>query len=72
MPAFGPIKRQELIRQLRKLGFERPFSGGNHQYMIKGHLKLFIPNPHHGDISRALLVKILRQASIDKEEWERL
>ena len=28
MPPFKPIKRQELIRQL-KLGFSEPKSGGN-------------------------------------------
>jgi hypothetical protein len=42
------------------------------RYMAKGELKLFIPNPHQGDISVALLTKILRQASIDRSEWERL
>jgi predicted RNA binding protein YcfA (HicA-like mRNA interferase family) len=72
MPTFGPIKRGELIRNLRKLGFDGPFAGGNHQYMVKGQLKLFIPNPHQSDISRPLLSKILKQAGIDKEEWDQL
>ncbi len=72
MPAFGPVKRQKLIRNLRKLGFEGPYSGGNHQYMVKGQLRLVIPNPHKGDISRALLSRILRQAGIERENWERL
>lgn len=40
--------------------------------MVKGEIKLVIPNPHHGDISRDLLAKILRQGGIDKEEWEKL
>lgn len=40
--------------------------------MVKGQLKLFIPNPHQGDISKSLLAKILRQANITKEEWENL
>lgn len=34
--------------------------------------KLRIPNPHAEDISRGLLVRILRQAGIDREEWEAL
>lgn len=72
MPTFGPIKRGDLIRNLKKLGFEGPFSGGSHQYIVKGQLKLFIPNPHQGDISRPLLSKILKQAGIAKEEWEQL
>ena len=27
MPEFGPIGRRDLIRYLRKLGFEGPYSG---------------------------------------------
>jgi predicted RNA binding protein YcfA (HicA-like mRNA interferase family) len=72
MPAFKPIKRQELIRNLNKLGFSEPKAGGNHQYMVKGELKLFIPNPHKREISKSLLARILRQADITKEEWENL
>jgi len=72
MPAFGPIRRNELIRHLKTLGFEGPYSGGKHQYLVNGQIKLAIPNPHQGDISRDLLARILRQAGIDREEWERL
>jgi len=72
MPPFGPIKRRKLVQNLRKLGFEGPYSGGNHQFMIKGDLKLAIPNPHKGDVSRALLNRILKQAGVTREEWERL
>lgn len=72
MPPFKPIKRQELIRQLKKLGFSEPKPGGNHQYMVKGELKLFLPNPHRGEIGKSLLSRILRQANITREEWENL
>jgi predicted RNA binding protein YcfA (HicA-like mRNA interferase family) len=68
MPTFGPIKRRKLIQNPSKLGFEGPYTGGRHQYMVKG--QLVIPNPHKGDISRALLSRILRQAGIDRNEWE--
>ena len=72
MPAFRPISRSELIKNLRKAGFEGPFSGGKHQYMAKGDVTVFIPNPHMGDIRRELLARLLRQAQIDRDEWERL
>jgi hypothetical protein len=35
MPTFGPIKRPDLIRYLKQLGFEGPYSGSKHQYMVK-------------------------------------
>ena len=72
MPAFGPIKRSDLIRNLRKLGFEGPYTGGKHQYMVRGEVRVVLPNPHQGDISRDLLARILRQAGISREEWVEL
>jgi len=72
MPRLGPIKRKDLIRHLRELGFEGPYVGGKHQYMVRGEIRLAIPNPHRSDIGRDLLARILRQAGIDKDEWERL
>ena len=72
MPPFGPVKRRDLIRYLRELGFVGPYSGGRHQFMIKGDTTLFIPNPHHGDISQGLLAKVLRQGGVDRSAWEKL
>ncbi len=72
MPSFGPIKRVDLIRALRQAGFEGPFTGGKHQFMVRGELRLVIPNPHDGEISRELLSRLLRQADISRDEWERL
>jgi predicted RNA binding protein YcfA (HicA-like mRNA interferase family) len=72
MPRFGPIERKDLIRYLRQAGFEGPYSGGKHQFMIKGNITLRIPNPHRSDIGKELLARILRQAGIDRDEWEKL
>jgi hypothetical protein len=40
--------------------------------MVKNDLTIRIPNPHQSDIGRELLSKILRQANIDKNDWEKL
>ncbi len=72
MPVLGPIKRRDLIRLLRRVGFAGPFTGGDHEYMERGTTKLPIPNPHGGDIGVGLLKRILREAKITAEEWERL
>jgi len=72
VPPFGPVKRQDLIRHLRKLGFNGPYSGGKHQFMVKGDATLRLPNPHRGDIGKELLARILRQARIDRDDWGRL
>lgn len=72
MSKFGPIKRKELIHYLKQLDFTGPYSGTKHQFMVREDLKLRIPNPHKGDIGKNLLNQILREAGIDKSEWEKL
>lgn len=66
-----PISRKELIRRLRKLGFTGPETGGRHMIMLKGELRLAVPNPHGSqDIDDALLRRILRQAGVTSQEFE--
>lgn len=64
------ISGRKLVQKLRRLGFEGPYSGGRHLFMLKGVLKLHIPNPHSNDISKHLLAEILRQAGLSFDEWE--
>jgi predicted RNA binding protein YcfA (HicA-like mRNA interferase family) len=64
-----PVSFAEFITRLRAFGFEGPYGGGKHQYMIKGSLRLTVPNPRRKSISVDLLLKILKQASIPREEW---
>ena len=40
--------------------------------MLRGGQRLFIPNPHRGQINRVLLQEVLRQAGISREDWEAL
>ncbi len=66
------IKRKELIRKFKSLGYKGPFSGGRHQFMIKGQKKIRIPNPHgSGDIHISLVKEILKQAGIGSGEWKK-
>ena len=69
MPKFKPISCRELVKYLKKFGFEGPYQSGKHPYMIKKNLTLTIPNPHSKDISIDLLLRILRQAEINKKDW---
>ena len=52
------------------MGFDGPYSGGRHLFMAKDKLKVRVPNPHRGDISKYLVVEILRQAGISFNEWD--
>jgi hypothetical protein len=59
-PPFGPISRRDLIRCLRPVGFDGPYSGGKHSFITEG------------DMGRELLARILRQAGVTRQQWERL
>ncbi len=63
------ISWKKLVQKFQKLGFEGPYSGGRHLFMVQGSLKVRIPNPHQGDISRHLVSEILRQAELTTKEW---
>ena len=71
MPKLSPVSFSDLVRKLRALDFEGPFSGGKHLFMVKGDLRLTIPNPHRQDIGVDLLKRILRQGRIQRDEWSK-
>lgn len=66
---LSPVSWTELVKRLRKLGFDGPYRGGKHPYMIKDDLVLTIPNPHRKEIGIDLLSRILKQAGITRAEW---
>jgi hypothetical protein len=35
MPSLSPCSRREFVRKLSKLGYQGPFAGGKHAYMVK-------------------------------------
>jgi hypothetical protein len=72
MPPFGPIGRADLIRALRKAGYEGPLPGRKHQVMRRNGGRVRLPNPHRGDVSTNLLFRLPRDAGISREEWENL
>jgi predicted RNA binding protein YcfA (HicA-like mRNA interferase family) len=69
MSSLNPVSRRELVRKLKALGFEGPFSGGKHQWMRRDSLRLTIPNPHGGAIDPGLIRRMLRQADITIDAW---
>ncbi len=68
MTKLMPVSWKQLVKRLKDFGFEGPFSGGRHPYMIKSNLVLTIPNPHKKEISIDLLIRILKQAEIKRLE----
>lgn len=64
-----PVSRRDLIKRLRRLGWEGPKAGAKHDFMVKGRRIVRIPNPHRRDVGVDLLDTILKQAGIRRETW---
>ncbi len=76
MSRWAPCKRKDFIRRLRALGFEGPYSGTRHQYMIYAQHRLTIPSNNEYSVPqlRSMLseVAMLIGRQIALEEWEQL
>ncbi len=76
MSRWAPCKRKDFIRRLRALGFEGPYSGTRHQYMIYAQHRLTIPSNSEYSVPQLRLmmneVAMLLGRQIALEEWERL
>ena len=76
MPAWRPVKRRDFIRKLRALGFDGPYSGTRHQFMISGQHRQTIPT--NAEYSVPQLRLLLRQVEsilarpVALEEWNPL
>ena len=70
MTRIGPLSFGELVKKLKVLGFDGPYPGGKHQFMLKDDLRLTLPNPHRQKIGVDLIKRLMRQAGINHKEWE--
>ena len=73
MSRWTPCKRGDFIRKLRQLGFEGPYSGARHQFMIHSRKRLAIPS--HPEYSVPQLRMMIREVenilghAISLEDW---
>lgn len=76
MSRWSPCKRRDFIRRLRKIGFDGPFSGTRHQFMVFEEHRLAVPSnaefsvPQLRMMLREVEEIIGRQISVD--EWNSL
>jgi hypothetical protein len=76
MAAWRPHRRREFVRKLRALGFDGPFSGTRHQFMVWGQHRQTIPT--NSEYSVPQIRMLLRQVEsilgrqIALDEWDSL
>ena len=76
MSPWQPCKRRVFIKRLRKLGFEGPFSGTRHQFMVFENYRLNIPS--NAEFSVPQLRMMIREVesilgrTLASDEWNPL
>ncbi len=76
MSRWTPCKRRLFLQRLRRLGFEGPYSGARHQFLLFGQHRLAIPS--NLEYSVPQLRMMLRELEtilgreITAEEWNAL
>ncbi len=76
MSRWTPCKRGDFIRKLRQLGFDGPFTGTRHQFMVWSQKRLAIPSNSEYSVPqlRTMIreVEAVIQREVDSEEWNNL
>ena len=76
MGRWNPCKRSDFIRRLRRLGFDGPFSGSKHHFLVFEQCRLTVPL--NDEYSVPQLRMMLREAEaiigreISSEEWNKI
>ena len=76
MSQWQPCKRRDFIKRLRQLGFDGPYSGTSHQFMVYEHHRLAIPSNSEYSVPQLRMTLNETQAilgrSVDAKEWNNL
>lgn len=76
MSRWTPCKRRIFIKKLRAVGFDGPYAGGNHHFLVYGQHRLAIPsNPEYSMPQLRIMlreVEAILGRAITPEEWEQL
>lgn len=74
MSRWTPCKRSEFVRRLSLMGFEGPYSGARHQFMILGNHRLTIPSNAEYSVPQLRLllreVEAIVGGKVTQQEWE--
>ena len=76
MSRWTPCKRADFVRRLRRLGFDGPFAGSKHHFLVYGQHRLTVPS--NDEYSVPQLKMMLREAErilgrrLLLDEWETL
>jgi len=73
MPKLIPISGRRLCKLIEKLGFEKIHQVGSHaRYLHTDGRKTVVPVHGDEELGKGLLIEILKQIKLSREEYDRL
>ncbi len=76
MSRWSPCKRRDFIRKIRSLGFEGPFSGARHQFMVFGQHRLAVPSNEEYSVPQLrMMIREIEEITgerLDPDTWAAL
>ncbi len=76
MSRWQPCKRRDFIKRIRQLGFEGPYSGTRHQFMVYENHRLAIPSNSEYSVPQLRMmlneIKAILDRSVTTDEWNSL
>ena len=76
MAGWRPLKRRDFIRKLRGLGFDGPYSGTRHQFMVFREHRQTIPTNSEYSVPQVRMlvrqVESILERPVSLEEWNSL
>jgi len=76
MSRWTPCKRSDFVRRLHRLGFQGPFSGTRHQFMVYQQHRLAIPSNLEYSVPQLRMlireVEVIIESTITLDTWSEL
>ena len=73
MSRWTPCKRSDFVRKLHRLGFDGPFIGTRHQFMVLSQRRLAIPSNAEYSVPQLRMmvreVEAMMRREVTSDEW---
>lgn len=69
MPKLPVLSAREVIKVLKKFGFQVYRQTGSHIHLWNEERKVLVTVPNHQELAKGTLISIIKQAKIEREEF---
>ena len=69
MPKLPVLSAKDVIKVLKKFGFQVHRQTGSHIHLWNEERRLLVTVPNHPELTKGTLVSIMKQAKIEREEF---